>query len=150
MSQVASKRAAGKRATPPKAEVVETPLSHELAAARARARGELAALVHLAELDAVLLARREGRARDEVARERHGLGARLSPEVLEAYDLAVRAGRHPAVARLTGATCGGCHVRLHATLEQRVRRRRGVAPCPHCLRLVYDPEWLEAAAAPQG
>ena len=74
----------------------------------------------------------------------------MSPEILEAYDLAVRAGRHPAVARLTGATCSGCHVRLHATLEQRVRRRRGVAPCPHCLRLVYDPEWLEAAAAPQG
>jgi predicted nucleic acid-binding Zn-ribbon protein len=110
-----------------------------------RTASEIAALVHLAELDAALLAgnvgRREGEY-DEVADERHGLGARLSPEVLEAYDRAMRGGRHPAVVSLVASVCSGCHVRLHSTLEQKIRRHRGVAPCPHCLRLVYDPAWL--------
>jgi predicted nucleic acid-binding Zn-ribbon protein len=114
-------------------------------AARAKAAREIAALVHLAELDATLLAGDDGRREaqyEEVADERHGLGARLSPEILEAYDRALRGGRHPAVVSLVASVCSGCHVRLHATLEQKIRRRRGVAPCPHCLRLVYDPAWL--------
>lgn len=114
-------------------------------AARAKAAREIAALVHLAELDATLLAGDDGRREaryEEVADERHGLGARLSPEILEAYDRALRAGRQPAVVRLAASVCSGCHVRLHATLDQKIRRRRGVAPCPHCLRLVYDPAWL--------
>ena len=75
-----------------------------------------------------------------------GSAARLSPEILEAYDRALRGGRQPAVVRLVASVCSGCHVRLHSTLEQKVRRRRGVGPCPHCLRLVYDPAWLDAAA----
>ena len=142
----APRRATGKLPNP-----VEAPSpSRELravasATAQAEAAREIAALVHLAELDAALLAGDGGRPEgeyDEVADERHGLGARLSPEVLEAYDRALRGGRHPAVVSLVASVCSGCHVRLHSTLEQKIRRRRGVAPCPHCLRLVYDPAWL--------
>jgi predicted nucleic acid-binding Zn-ribbon protein len=118
-----------------------------------RAAAEIAALVRLAELDAALLARQDDRRRkpvyDEVADERHTLGARLSPDILEAYERAMRGGRHPAVVSLVASRCSGCHVRLHSTLEQKIRRRRGVAPCPHCLRLVYDPAWLDAAV-PRG
>jgi predicted nucleic acid-binding Zn-ribbon protein len=106
---------------------------------------EIAALVHLAELDAALLARADGRREARSEDERHALGARLSPEILEAYERALRAGRRPAVVSLVESVCSGCHVRLHSTLEQKIRRRRGVAPCPHCLRLVYDPAWLDAA-----
>lgn len=98
---------------------------------------EISALVQLAELDATLLGR-EG--------ERHGLAARLGPDVLDAYNRALRAGRRPPVVRMMASVCSGCHVRLHSTLEQKIRRRRGVAPCPHCLRVVYDPAWLEGAA----
>jgi hypothetical protein len=106
------------------------------------------ALVHLADLDAALLDRqRRTPVHDEVADERHTLGARLSPDILEAYERAMRGGRHPAVVSLVASVCSGCHVRLHSTLEQKIRRRRGVAPCPHCLRLVYDPAWLDAAVA---
>jgi hypothetical protein len=134
-------RATGKLSNP-----VEAPApSRELAAARARAAREIAALVHLAELDEALLAREDERREavpEEVADERHGLGARLSPEILEAYDRALRGGRRPAVVGLVASVCSGCHVRLHSTLEQKIRRRRGVASCPHCLRLVYDPAWL--------
>ncbi len=107
---------------------------------------EIAALVRLADLDAALLDRQRRKVvHDEVADERRTLGARLSPDILEAYERAMRGGRHPAVVSLVASVCSGCHVRLHSTLEQKIRRRRGVAPCPHCLRLVYDPVWLDTA-----
>jgi predicted nucleic acid-binding Zn-ribbon protein len=121
--------------------------SRELVADRKRAAAEIAALVHLAELDDALLSRKAERRRPvhgEVADERRVLGAMLAPDTLEAYDRARRGGRRPAVVSLVASVCSGCHVRLHSTLEQRIRRRRGLAPCPHCLRLVYDPAWLDA------
>lgn len=107
---------------------------------------EIADLVRLAEIDAALLARGNAGvapADDEMVDERHGLGARLSSDLLEAYERALRGGRQPAVVPLESSVCSGCHVRLHSTLEQKVRRVRGVGACPRCLRLVYDPGWLE-------
>jgi predicted nucleic acid-binding Zn-ribbon protein len=146
MSDTNVRARAPRRATRELPGPAETPApSRELAAARKKTAGEIAALVHLAELDASLLDRQADRRRpvyDEVADERHTLGARLSPDILEAYERAMRGGRRPAVVSLVASVCSGCHVRLHSTLEQRIRRRRGVAPCPHCLRLVYDPAWL--------
>jgi len=117
-------------------------------AAREKTAGEIAALLRLADLDSTLLDREEDGEEgvdDEMANERRRLRARLSPEVLEAYDRSLRAGRRPAVARLVGSVCSGCNMRMHSKLEQQIRRRRGVAPCPRCLRLVYDPAWLAAA-----
>jgi predicted nucleic acid-binding Zn-ribbon protein len=106
---------------------------------------EIAALVRLAELDAALLgrdARRSAAVGDDAARERRGLVAKLSGEVLEAYERALRAGRRPAVVRLAGSVCSGCFMRLHAKLDNQIRHRRGAAACPHCLRVVYDPARL--------
>ena len=146
MSDTNTRTRAPRRATGKPPDPVEAPSpSRELAANRKKAAAEIAALVHLADLDAALLDRQDERRKpvyDEVADERHTLGAKLSPEILEAYDRAMRGGRHPAVVSLVASVCSGCHVRLHSTLEQKIRRRRGVAPCPHCLRLVYDPAWL--------
>jgi predicted nucleic acid-binding Zn-ribbon protein len=105
---------------------------------------ELTALVQLAELDRGLQAGHEQRLGEERVSERHALSASLSLELRDAYERALRAGREPAVVPLAKSVCSGCHVRLHATLEQKVRARRGVAPCAHCLRLVYDPAWLSA------
>ena len=142
MNHAGSKRSADN--SKPGSTEAATP-SLELVAARTRAAGEIATLVHLAELDDTLLGRKGDRRRpvyDEVADERHTLGARLSPDILEAYERAMRGGRRPAVVGLVASVCSGCHVRLHSTIEQKIRRRRGVAPCPHCLRLVYDPAWL--------
>ena len=107
--------------------------------------GEIAALVEIAELDAKLLdgkGVRRAPPTDAVAHERHRLASKLSSEILEAYSRALRAGRRPAVVRLAANVCSGCHMRLHAMLEHKVRRGRGVGACPHCLRLVYDPGWL--------
>jgi predicted nucleic acid-binding Zn-ribbon protein len=101
---------------------------------------EIAALVRLAELDAALLGDRRGaRMSDDTAKERRGLVAKLSGEVLEAYERALRAGRRPAVVRLAGSVCSGCFMRLHSKLDNQIRHRRGAAACPHCLRVVYDP-----------
>jgi predicted nucleic acid-binding Zn-ribbon protein len=115
--------AAVPRATRAKANPPEPP---------ARSR-EISALLRLAELDSARLDRRD---------ERDALVATLSPEVLEAYHRALRGGRQPAVVRLVASVCTGCHMRLHSKLDHQIRQRRGVAPCPRCLRLVYDPAWL--------
>jgi predicted nucleic acid-binding Zn-ribbon protein len=128
----------------PKTKVDLAPPPHESAATRKKTVAEIAALVRLADLDATLLGRADelrNPVYDEVADERHALGARLSPEILEAYERALLAGRQPAVVRLVASVCSGCHVRLHSTLDQKIRLRQGVAPCPHCLRLAYDPAW---------
>jgi len=108
-----------------------------------RIAAEVGALVSLAALDAGELdRRRRGQPSSATADARRAHVKRLSREVADSYERALRSGREPAVVRLNAGVCGGCHVRLHATLERRVRRVRGVAACPHCLRLVYDPAWL--------
>ncbi len=118
-----------------------------LEGAREKTAVEIAALVRLAELDAALLgrdARRSAPISEDAAKERRGLVARLSAEILEAYERALRAGRRPAVVRLVGSVCSGCYVRLHSKLDHQIRHRRGAAACPHCLRVVYDPGRLAA------
>ncbi|HSD28205.1 MAG TPA: hypothetical protein VLL75_12950 [Vicinamibacteria bacterium] len=122
------------RATRKTGPPIESPASlREPTAERTRISAEIGALLRLAELDATRLDRPD---------ERHRLASTLSPEVLEAYHRALRGGRQPAVVRLVASVCSGCYVRLHSKLDHQIRQRRGVAPCPHCLRLVYDPAWL--------
>ncbi len=124
----------GRRASRKTASSIEPPAPpRKPTTDRTKTTGEITALIHLAELDATQPDRPD---------ERHTLAARLSPEVLEAYHRALRAGRRPAVVRLVASVCSGCHMRLHSKLDHQVRQRRGVAACPHCLRLVYDPAWL--------
>lgn len=68
---------------------------------------------------------------------------RLEPEVHRMVDLALRTGRQPVVTTLVGAFCSGCHLRLSATAERQLRAGRKVGSCPHCRRLLYDPDWLQ-------
>jgi hypothetical protein len=129
--------------------------------------GAVAALLRLAALDADLLdleakvrksathTELEDRAlaadlerrRAEVAEEQAGLRARVSAEVLETYATALRSGRGPAIVKLVQSVCSGCYMRLHSKLEDQIRRRWGIAACPHCRRLVYDPTWLEGSGS---
>jgi len=74
----------------------------------------------------------------EVAEQRAVLRSRLSAEILEIYATALRSGREPAIVRLVQSVCTGCNMRLHSKLEHQIRRRWGIAACPHCQRLVYD------------
>jgi len=101
----------------------------------------IAALVRLAELD-LDQSSREGQPGEDRTAARRSLVARLSHDLLEGYERALLAGRQPPVVPLAGSGCSGCYVRLPTTLEQRIRFVRGVAACPRCLRLVYDPDWL--------
>ncbi len=122
------------------------PPSREALATRRKTAAEITALLRLAELDAAALKRTAAdrpAALEGTADERRSLGTRISGEILDAYHRAMRGGRHPAVTRLVGSVCYGCFVRLHAKLDHHVRHHRGVASCPHCLRVVYDPAWLE-------
>ncbi|HSD30165.1 MAG TPA: hypothetical protein VLL75_22885 [Vicinamibacteria bacterium] len=134
MSDTGAGTRARPRATRKTAGPIESPAPRrELTAERAKTAAEIGALLRLAELDATRLDRPD---------ERHRMASVLPPEVLEAYHRALRGGRQPAVVRLVASVCSGCYVRLHSKLDHQIRQRRGVAPCPHCLRLVYDPAWL--------
>jgi hypothetical protein len=136
MSDTEAGTRAPRRASRKGAKPVEPPVVPQTPAAdRIRIAGEITALIRLAELDATRLDRPD---------ERHVLAVKLSAETLETYHRALRAGRRPAVVRLVTSVCSGCHVRLHSKLDHQIRQRRGVAACPHCLRLVYDPAWLSA------
>lgn len=124
-----NRRASRKSATP-----VEPPaLFQKPAADQAKIAREITTLIRLAEIDAT---------RAERPDERHALAVKLSAETLETYHRALRAGRRPPVVRLVTSVCSGCHMRLHSKLDHQIRQRRGLAACPHCLRLVYDPAWL--------
>jgi len=96
----------------------------------------VAALVRLALLDGAL------DPQPSVAlpssRQRESLLVQVPPEVLDAYERALRAGRRPAVTAIDGSVCRGCNMRLHSSLAQRIQSR-GAAACPHCLRVVYSP-----------
>jgi len=134
MSDTHAGTRATRSATRKTADPIEPPAPRrEPTAERRKTAAEIGALIRLAELDATRLDRPD---------ERHRLASGLSPEVLEAYHRALRGGRQPAVVRLVASVCSGCYVRLHSKLDHQIRQRRGVAACPHCLRLVYDPAWL--------
>ncbi len=134
MSETEARGRATRPATRRAARPIAPPAARpESTAERKKTSGEISTLLRLAELDATRLDRPD---------ERHRLAASLTPEVLEAYHRALRGGRRPAVVRLVASVCSGCYVRLHSKLDHQIRQRRGVAPCPHCLRLVYDPAWL--------
>lgn len=105
------------------------------AAALPAAPPGVAALVQLAGLDGVLEAESKGPAA-ATPHQRESLTRQLSPEILDAYERALRAGRRPAVTVMEDCVCRGCHMRLHSSLAQRIHSR-GAAACPHCLRVVY-------------
>jgi hypothetical protein len=107
----------------------------EAVAAPASLSPGVAALIQLATFDGVLDSRGPAPA---AGTRRETLARQVPPEMLDAYDRALRAGRRPAVAALDGSVCRGCHMRLHSSLAQRIHSR-GAAACPHCLRVVYEP-----------
>lgn len=132
------------------------PSGADLPALRKRIRKNQNALAQLsrdeenAEAEALALSAELQRWSVEVAEQRVALGRRISADVLEAYGTALRSGRQPAMVRLAGSVCTGCHVRLHSKLEHQIRRRWGIGACPHCQRLVYDSSWLEGGGSRPG
>jgi hypothetical protein len=72
--------------------------------------------------------------------ERRQLTLAELPDALRAaYELLLRADRHPVIAPVSGGYCAGCHLRLPAQVVNRVADSRELFRCPHCQRILYDP-----------
>jgi predicted nucleic acid-binding Zn-ribbon protein len=71
--------------------------------------------------------------------------ARIPPPLLERYRSLLAAGRRPPVVAIVGGACSGCHVRLPTTLEYQALHVFALYSCPRCRRLLYAPDFLEAA-----
>lgn len=104
------------------------------ALARDLAKGQAQALAASAEL-------RDTGA--EFPARRRALTGRISTEVLDRYEIALRSERRPAVLATRGTVCWGCHLRLPAAVAREFRTSKRITACPHCLRLLYDSNWLE-------
>lgn len=79
----------------------------------------------------------------ELPARRKALRCRISAEVLDRYDLALRSERRPAVLATRGTVCWGCHLRLPAAVAREFRASKRITACPYCLGLLYDSNWLE-------
>ena len=104
---------------------------------------EIRALVHLAELDQ----RSQQLSADAYRRSRDAAQRRVPRLLLDRYRSRLEGGRQPVVATIERGTCSGCHVRLPTMVEARTRRKTAVHTCPHCRRMLYVPELLDAGAA---
>lgn len=111
----------------------------------------LRSLIALSSLDDELLARgidtfaERTEMPGEVRERRAELTRVLTPETLRLYDVAARTGRQPAVLGTKGSVCCGCHLRLPTKIAHDFQAKRRITACPHCHRLLYNPEWLKDA-----
>jgi predicted nucleic acid-binding Zn-ribbon protein len=97
---------------------------------------DIRALLELTEAD-----RPAERAASEARRQRRDAMARRVPrKLLDPYQLLLDVGRTPVVVAIERGTCMGCHVRLPTMLEYETRHSLAVHRCPHCRRLLYNPE----------
>ena len=101
---------------------------------------QIGALLRLAELD-------EGPAGSPGDERSHALLRGLPRPVADRYRVLYQAGRHPAVAAISGGICTGCHVRLPTMLEQKAAHALALFTCPHCRRLLDNGALLGSAAA---
>lgn len=79
----------------------------------------------------------------ELPARRKAVTGRISTEVLDRYDLALRSEQQPTVLATRGTVCWGCHLRLPAAVAREFHASKRITACPHCLRLLYDSNWLE-------
>jgi len=112
-------------------------LRHRIAGTDA-SRADLAGEFGQKEAEALALSEMLQRRHAEGDAQRKALTRGMPPEVLALYDLAVRSGRQPFVAKMVSGICSGCYLRVATNLAQRVRSGRHVSACPHCHRLLYE------------
>ena len=103
---------------------------------------EIRALLQLAELDvqAQELPPETYRSRREASEKR------VARALLERYQTLLAAGRRPVIAAIERSSCSGCHLRLPTMVESQARRAPAIYACPHCRRMLYAPELLDAEA----
>jgi predicted nucleic acid-binding Zn-ribbon protein len=122
-------------------------------------RGDVQALLALVALDESV-ARREAsvasnpalderassalaRLEPELRARRGAITSRIPREALETYESALRRGLLPAAVATRGTVCWGCFHRLSTTVTALFLDEEAFQCCPHCERLLYNPDWTE-------
>ena len=75
---------------------------------------------------------------EQVRAERATIAGEVEPELLAEYDTLRPQSGGIAIARLVGASCGGCHLHLSAVEIDRIKKLPPEAPahCEECGRLL--------------
>jgi len=61
----------------------------------------------------------------------------VPPPQLKIYDRVASKPGHPVCVPVTGARCGGCHLKVSANVEMEARKLEQVTTCDQCGRIVY-------------
>lgn len=61
----------------------------------------------------------------------------VPPPQLKIYDRIASKPGHPVCVPVTGARCGGCHLKVSANVEMEARKLEEVTTCDQCGRVVY-------------
>jgi predicted nucleic acid-binding Zn-ribbon protein len=101
-------------------------------------RGEIAALLRLAELDA----QAQDPTPDTLPARREASRRQVTGVLLERYETLLEIGREPPIVPIERGGCSGCHVRLPTMMEYRARGAPAIHTCPRCRRMLYAPEML--------
>ena len=108
------------------------------------------ALSDLSAIDDQIAGTNGGGPASVLVRRRGALRKTIAPVHLAAYDALGRFHRRPVIVAVRRSHCGGCHLRVPPQLESSLRRFRGLAPCPHCHRLLYVSGAAQQSAVPAG
>lgn len=79
----------------------------------------------------------------DLAARRGAIASRMPREALEDYESALRRGLLPAAVATRGKVCWGCFHPLAAALAAQFRNDEVFLRCPHCERVLFNPDWIE-------
>lgn len=79
----------------------------------------------------------------DLATRRGAITSKIPREALEDYEHALRRGLIPAAVTTHGKVCWGCFHGLSATLAAEFRDAEAFLRCPHCERVLFNPDWSE-------
>lgn len=113
-----------------------------------RTFAELANALKRDEADVLAMSRELQRRTADLAEQRESALARVSASLRERYEVAVRKGRHPALAAVRDGRCPGCGNALPEASRRLAQDSLCVVPCSGCLRLLYDRGWTERDLMP--
>jgi chromosome segregation ATPase len=74
---------------------------------------------------------------------RDAITSRIPRATLEDYEDALRHGLLPAAMATRGRVCWGCFHPLSATLTAEFTSAEAFLRCPHCERVLFNPDWIE-------
>ena len=76
---------------------------------------------------------------------RAAIGSRIPRGAFDDHENALRRGLLPAAVATHGRVCWGCFHRLSAAVTAAFDRSQAFVCCPHCERVLFNPDWIERA-----